>query len=147
MRFLSFALLTGLVLSGCEAPGEKPVRVEGRVLLDGIPLGEATVTFIPRTPDGRRAQGETGREGNFLLTTFQENDGALPGDYKITVTLPSQSKQRPPVQHDVLPRLELWHPPLPSVYSDEDKTPLQATIPPHSQILLELHSGVTAGGK
>jgi hypothetical protein len=140
MRY-SCLVLACLILSGCEAAGEKPFRVEGRVLLDGVPLGGATVIFIPRTADGRRAQGETDREGHFVLTTFQADDGVLPGDYKITVTLPSQSRDRPADEHDVLPGLQLWHPPLPAVYGDEDKTPLQSTIPAHGQILLEVHSG------
>jgi hypothetical protein len=139
VRYSCFVLLAFLI-PGCEAPVERPVKVEGRVLIDGMPLGGATVTFIPRTAEGRRAQGETGGEGNFLLTTFQENDGVLPGDYKITVTLPSQAKDRPPVQNDVVPRLELWHPPLPAIYGDQDQTPLQWTIPPHGQIVLDLHS-------
>jgi hypothetical protein len=152
MRYSSIGLFAALLICGCEAPVEKPIKVEGRVILDGIPLAGATVTFIPMTQEGHRAHGESGTEGMLLLTTFHDYDGILPGDYKVTVSLPESGKDKPteanktngdrrPPTHDVLPGLELYHAPLPSIYSDEATTPLRQEIPPRGKtFVLDLSS-------
>ncbi len=77
---LSFAAVLPL---GC---GDADIiRCGGLVTLDGKPLGKAAVMFSP--VDGRRpATGKTDEEGRFKLTTFKAEDGALPGEHKVTVT-------------------------------------------------------------
>lgn len=82
-------LLAALALTagaGCGGSGEKPVKVEGIVTLDGKPLPDAAVTFQPLEAKGRPATGVTGSDGVFRLTTFNSGDGAFPGQYKILVT-------------------------------------------------------------
>ncbi|UUO07289.1 carboxypeptidase-like regulatory domain-containing protein [Blastopirellula sp. J2-11] len=59
------------------------VPVSGRVTLDGAPLADATVSFIPE--QGRPASGTTNAEGRFELTTLDPGDGVMPGDHKVTV--------------------------------------------------------------
>ena len=39
------------------------------------------------TPGVPKPQAQTNAEGRFQLTTLESNDGALPGDYTITVEL------------------------------------------------------------
>ena len=50
----------------------------------GQPVAEATVIFEPlgSTP---AATGTTDAAGRFVLTTFDANDGTVPGEYKVAV--------------------------------------------------------------
>lgn len=77
-----------LVLAGCSSGGSKlnTVPVKGRVTLDGAPLPGATVTFSPKTPEGRTAAGMTNENGEFVLTTIRAGDGAVPGEYGVAIT-------------------------------------------------------------
>ena len=78
--------LAGL-LPGCSS--EEPanpdlVPVTGLVTYRGAPVADAIVTF--RAADNSTsAFGQTNAEGIYRLTTKQTNDGALPGNYLVTV--------------------------------------------------------------
>jgi hypothetical protein len=53
-----------------------------------VPQGDvATITFQPATsgPDTKGASGTIRADGSFSLTTVKPNDGALPGEYVVTV--------------------------------------------------------------
>lgn len=64
-----------------------PTPVSGSVLLNGKPVEGATVTFLAKGEgSGRSASGSTDGQGKFQLTTFSTNDGAIPGEYSITIT-------------------------------------------------------------
>jgi len=76
------ALFAALALAGC---GSGLIPVEGTVLLDGQPLPEAQVLFLPKS-GGRPAAGKTNAEGKFKLTTDKSDDGAKPGEYQVGVT-------------------------------------------------------------
>jgi hypothetical protein len=80
---LFLALLAALPGCGPSRPGTVPVR--GTVTLDGQPLAGAAVMFMP--PAGRPAAGVTDQTGQFQLTTFANQDGALLGPHAVTVSL------------------------------------------------------------
>lgn len=88
---LSLLLLgVAVFLTGCSKGGSSlnTVPVKGRVTLDGAPLPGATVTFSPKTPEGRTAAGMTNENGEFVLTTIRAGDGAVPGEYGVAITKP-----------------------------------------------------------
>jgi hypothetical protein len=79
-------LLTLWGTYGCQRgglPGTIPVR--GKVIYAGRPLTEGEVLYNPVDDSGRRARGVIQSDGTFRLTTLQNGDGALPGEYRITV--------------------------------------------------------------
>jgi hypothetical protein len=86
-------LTASLALVGCgetdkwTADRPKPVPAMGTVLLDQKPVEGATIVF---QPDGgghtRAATGVTDAAGEFRLQTYDPNDGAVPGKFKVTVT-------------------------------------------------------------
>jgi hypothetical protein len=86
--FLALSAL--LALPGCgggdETPANrpKPVPVSGTVLYNQKPVAGATVVFHP---DGHShaATAQTDNAGKYSLRTFAPNDGAVPGEYKVTV--------------------------------------------------------------
>ena len=95
MRFilLSFTLLLAVAF-GCSPSGPAPITTKGTVKTkSGRPCDNALVVFHP-LEQGRlndpKPVGKTDSNGHFVLTTFAENDGALPGEYGITVVWPGQ---------------------------------------------------------
>lgn len=86
LPFVLFSACCALLL-GCDAkPGlEGVVPVQGTVTYNGEPVEGATVTFMPSSAGGKAAVGKTDDSGHFTLTTQNPGDGALPGDYLITV--------------------------------------------------------------
>ena len=75
------------VISGCTSTKDnrpRRVPVTGTVLRMGEPVAQATVIFEPvgSTP---AATGETNATGQFRLTTYDTDDGAVPGEYKVAI--------------------------------------------------------------
>lgn len=71
---------------GKSANREKTVRVTGVVTYQNKPVEGATVTFNPGTGSTARAAfGVTDSNGKYSLTTYESNDGAIPGKYFVTV--------------------------------------------------------------
>ena len=76
-----FTFVWGCSQSGL--PGTVPIR--GAVTYQGKPLKFGEVLYNPVDKSGRRARGVIQPDGSFRLTTLEKNDGALPGEYRITI--------------------------------------------------------------
>ena len=138
-------------MHGCGGP-ERPetAPVTGQVTVNGKPLEKGTIQFIPT--NGRLAMGQIVK-GNYSLTTFEENDGALLGNHVVTVTAMEVSRNKklpkfePPA--DATPsrirvleaewlerhggRIKVkWH--APEKYSDSRTSPLTAEISPGENV-------------
>ena len=92
-KLLSFTLICSFAV-GCTPSATGPVTTKGTVKTkSGRPCDNALVVFHPleknRLNDPKPV-GKTDNNGSFMLTTLAENDGALPGDYAITVVWPGQ---------------------------------------------------------
>jgi hypothetical protein len=94
IRFVGFiaiikkiAILTGLLFvvsaAGCNEATILTVPVSGIVTLDGEPVEGASIFFAPS--NGPAAKAETDAQGKFRLMTNRPGDGAIPGDFKVTV--------------------------------------------------------------
>src|SRR5690606_37354306 len=114
------------------------VPVEGKVLLNGEPVEGASVVFsadVERTPGqppgGKSAFGKTQSDGTFKLTTFETDDGAVPGKYFISV-----KKMEKVEQAEVLPE------------SDPNYDPSAGTepVPPPKNLLPEKYSNPRKSG-
>jgi hypothetical protein len=101
-------LVAGIVRA--EKPDPTPAAVSGKVNLDGKPLAGATVTFNPVDKGGKAAIGKTDEEGNYVLKTGT-TAGALPGKYRVTISVKLATRERIPAQ-----------------YSDPDKTALTVEV-------------------
>jgi hypothetical protein len=79
-----------LLSSGCGgASGPELIAVCGTVLLDGKPLPNATVRFVPEVQGAeavRPASGVTDDNGRYALEYSSSRSGALPGKYKVVIT-------------------------------------------------------------
>jgi hypothetical protein len=83
---LAAALLLGA--TGCGSGGPKLHKVSGTVTLDGQPLAGADVNFEPDDYAGglQAASGRTTTDGSYTLTTYTSGDGAMEGNYKVTIS-------------------------------------------------------------
>ena len=96
---ISFLLVVpaAMFLSGCGAPKPpKPVPVKGTVTFRGKPLANARVSFYgPKA--SLPATGDTNEKGEFVLSMYGKDDGALVGEDKVTVSsLSKDSGNAPP---------------------------------------------------
>ena len=128
------------------------IKVSGVVTLEGVPLEGAKVTYYSSSGDSPPF-GVTDSKGRFELTTFdlknlKEIDGALAGEYKVTVEMP------PPPGRSPAEQMEAEHmkgrtkgaqkakekevPVLHANYTDASKTPLKQTVPPRGAVELKL---------
>ena len=83
-------LVSALTAIACTAAGCNESRypptfpTTGVVSIDGAPIERATVSFLPL--DGQHpANGITDVEGRYLLSTFNKNDGARPGNFAVII--------------------------------------------------------------
>lgn len=76
--------LTCLAIVGCGDSGPELGRVTGTVTMDGQPLANALVTFVPEA-GGRSSTGTTDSSGNYTLI-YADKKGALIGRHKVSVT-------------------------------------------------------------
>jgi len=98
LTFLSIAYVASF-MAGCGPPAAKtpsfyPVR--GQVLLDGQPVRFAIVALSPKgvdDDDGPPATGQTNANGEFNIRTMMGpgHDGAVPGEYWISLYAPKQA--------------------------------------------------------
>jgi hypothetical protein len=92
-RCVRIALICGFVVGGSLVGCSRSDRVqttsaEGTVLgLDGKPLDRATVVFHPTETSLKfpKPRGTTNAQGRFQLSTYDTNDGAPTGKYKVTI--------------------------------------------------------------
>jgi dipeptidyl aminopeptidase/acylaminoacyl peptidase len=109
-----------LLGSGDQQAGEAGARypVSGIVTLVGEPIAAGTIEFHPAALGGRRATGSI-RDGRYVLTTVDPDDGALPGTYVVTVSsaaAPETAK-------------------VPARYAAADQSPLRCTIQPRANTI------------
>jgi hypothetical protein len=77
-----------VALAGCGGGQEKTYPVEGKVTLpDGSPLGNARVIFDGGEA-GVKAEGRTGADGSYTMTTYNDGDGAVAGAHRVIVMGP-----------------------------------------------------------
>ena len=93
---LSLSLVLNCAFMGCSESVKKPewpdaVPVTGTVTMDGEPLGEAIVIYIP--DGGTVGQGGTGMteaNGKYLLSSQNDKgetvSGVIPGKYRVAIS-------------------------------------------------------------
>jgi hypothetical protein len=81
---VAFVSMLWLTIAGCGPSGPEIASVSGRITMDGKPLPNATVVFIPE--NGRPAGASTDADGNYVLNFSQGRRGAIPGKNTIRIT-------------------------------------------------------------
>jgi len=128
--------MTALVLSGCSKSPPPAVPVEGVVTLNGKPLPNAEVQFVPMIK-GFGAEyiaiGTTDEQGHFTLTCANGQEGACACENKVTVTDPPtpESGRGMSGQAQMAAarfKAALKNRPIPERYGNLAQTPLSITV-------------------
>lgn len=95
---LRWLVVTCTVAAGCGTEtGDRPVAVAGKVVTAaGQPCGGALVVFHPLATERVNAAkpvATTADDGSFRLTTLKPGDGAVAGEYGVTVVWPDRGKE------------------------------------------------------
>jgi hypothetical protein len=119
-----------LATMGCGRPAYQletaPVR--GKVTLDGRPLPSGYVV-VP-TSRGRMASGKIQPDGTFVLTTYDEGDGAQVGSHPVVVNeVPPDEFSSVPIEQRIS---------IPSRYGSAGTSGLQVTVEPGEENVLDL---------
>ena len=165
-RLDRFVLLFGLVASviaaaGCGGtPTLQTEFVEGLVTVDGQPVAEATVTFVPVTEgQGASATGMTNAQGIYKLTAAVTGEiaakaeaGTLPGEYHVgvmknvvEVPMSQEEAEKQGIEYVPPPSGVLQEPKItfvvPQKYNSPRKSGIQVTVQPgQNNIPIELTS-------
>ncbi len=125
----------GIVVAaaGCGDSKFSFAPVAGQVLLDGKPVRNARVVFMPQTTraDGEAgpySNGTTDEEGRFTLSSVQENSksGAVVGPHRVIVS--TRQSHVDPFNPD---NVTIDSPEtIPRLYTDYRLTPLTFDVPP-----------------
>ena len=83
-RLTLFLAVLALIFTGCGYRRPAQVKTTGTVSLDGEPVAQASLMFIPDS--GRPASGNTNTNGAFELSSYGGNDGLPAGNYRVTVS-------------------------------------------------------------
>lgn len=106
---------------------KKTAPVRGIVTYKGKPVNNATVIFMPRE-DGKTvpARGTTDGVGSFVLSCYDKNDGAPPGQYKVLVSAILSQEVEPGV---LAPEPEGgFKSPIPTKYNSVATTDILVTV-------------------
>ena len=87
MKEVVFAGVVLLAVSTLAVADPNPAggTITGKVTYKGQPVPKGTITFVAAAKDGRNATGAIDPNGNYRLQTENPGDGALIGDYKVTI--------------------------------------------------------------
>ncbi len=80
----------GLCVGGCGGGGMAPVS--GKVTLDGQPLANVHVTFMPEG-EGGASFAQTDSNGAYSLTHVSGSTGAVPGIHLVTIEEDEQEEE------------------------------------------------------
>jgi len=124
----------GAVGCGSRDPDAvKAVPAAGTVTYKGNPVDTGTVGFEPEK--GRAASG-TIKDGRFVLSTYGDDDGAIPGKHRVAVVA---TKQTPGKNKKGDEGSTVFV--IPQKYANPDTSELVVEIPPSGKtdLVIELH--------
>jgi len=132
-----FAILFLSTLTGCSDGKLKTEPVRGVVTLDGKPLAEAAVSFVPKNDgEGAPGFGRTNEKGEYILQTMagNPNAGTLPGEYIVTISkyksVPTGRKIMDTSTRELVNEVEsvMLFPRMKKVYASIGETPFSARV-------------------
>jgi hypothetical protein len=103
-----------LMFSGCSGNLPKTSKVNGHVTYEGNPLPDVMVSYIS-TVGNPTAIGATDAKGEFVLSTFNLRDGAIPGEYNVSI---APMKPAPTFETASAAEIAAYKPPFPEHYFD-----------------------------
>ncbi|HXY35140.1 MAG TPA: hypothetical protein VEI07_12995 [Planctomycetaceae bacterium] len=134
--------LGALALCGCSR-GVPLGQVDGIVRVDGAPMADAMVTFIPEDRKLPQSTGFTDSDGHFHLRCNNGAMGAAVGEHRVIVIDAARAPSGKGKDDDDLPEGKDAPPSrVPLRYARPDKTPLRQAVEKGPQeVAIEIDSG------
>ena len=143
-KTIVFAAILLTFCIGCGPP-DPPATVEGTLRLNGKPLDNCLVTFLPEADTKNRhfthSSAVTDRNGHYRLQTDTQQDGAATGSHCVTIQDLSARSSTPRQDHGS-PEIEKQKaalPPRPSrikpTYLSAQTTPIRKELQQGHQII------------
>ena len=108
----TFAVVVGLLAAATAGCRPAPVAIQGVITLDGEPLDQAAIQFIPSA--NRKKTGCAVHQGKYELPA---ENGLLPGTYRVDIL------DLPPLTHEPAP-------PRPELHRYSNDSPLKIEVQP-----------------
>jgi hypothetical protein len=132
-----FATVVCLIATGCGGSPDLPLtKVSGRVTFSGGPppaVGSIAFSLVPGTgAEGlpyRPGSAPFGTGGQFVVNSFSEGDGLLPGTYKVRITCLSGPPSSGPLESLSYVPLD-WAPEELVIKGDEQSVVVKYDVPP-----------------
>lgn len=139
------AALAVFTTLGCGSGGVKTYPVKGKVMYKGKPMvGGGSISLQPLSnQEGAAAGGTIDKEGNFVLKTYTDGDGSMPGDFRVliyqhvfsegAITKDGEPPSKATADVPVADR-------IPDSYKNPLESPLTLTVKPEPQenVVLEI---------
>jgi hypothetical protein len=96
LALVGVLVFLGAGCAGGDGPKPKLAPVRGRVVFKGEPLAGAEIYFRPdasRGNQGKMASGAVLLDGSFTMFTSPDEEGVMPGAYKVTLGLGRRSEK------------------------------------------------------
>ncbi len=139
-RLIAFAILC-LSTLGCsqnEQPQAYPTS--GVIRFNGQPMkGGGAISFVPiGNLAGKAAGGETREDGTFVMSTYNDGDGSIPGKFRVMVVqsvseepemVASDSGEEPKMSSEPIETVAKVDR-IPFIYADPVKSPITIEVKP-----------------
>ena len=130
LRVLASASLLAIV--GCDSDVQMNEKVEGTVKLDGAPLANVLVEFIPNLKSKEQApvsRATTDSSGHFVLMCINEKPGAVVGKHNVLIRVGRGGKSGAADDMDAPQDVNRGKGRLiPSEYASASKTPVKVEV-------------------
>ncbi|HEX4070442.1 MAG TPA: hypothetical protein VHX68_04715 [Planctomycetaceae bacterium] len=133
-HYLTLAACVSLAACGCSRSAPLG-QVEGTVRIDGQPIGQVMVVFVPEDKNLPQSMGVTDDLGRFKLRCNNGRAGAAVGQNRVTLVdaataaVPKGREEDPPDPSQIPPSR------IPTVYNRATQTPLRQTVAAGSQTI------------
>jgi hypothetical protein len=121
-----------VLIAGCSSSVPMNEQVEGTVKLDGVPLPNALVEFVPndKTTQLPISRATTDSAGHFQLMCANEKPGAVLGSHNVLVRVGRGGDGSKADEMDAPPpkKGEVKSYVVPPIYRDAAKTPLKIDV-------------------
>lgn len=127
--------------TGCGSSTPPTSAVRGKVTFEGKPLpGGGSIRFVPVSLPGKEAGGVIAEDGSFEMQTYEEKDGAIPGEHRVEIfqnqilkpavypEIDPGEGEEPGAVKPISPEVRISpKEKIPPIYSDA-QSPLRATV-------------------
>lgn len=148
--FWQLACCLVVILSGCDDPRPQTFPVSGKVAFaDGKPVRFGMIQFIPQEK-GPSARAKLDMNGNFVLGTYSESDGAIAGRHDVIIVQHLSSLSGQAVRHSSDHEEGDENSMVDVRYSQLGLSPLTATVEPQAnqiRLRVERPSGKLTTGR